>query len=161
MGVKEIAATVLNTVTGGVLEKVFGIVDKAVSDKDLAAQIKERLETLRTTQSHEDQMAQVQLLLGQIEVNKTEAASPSLFVAGWRPFIGWTCGVGIAYAFIVHPLALFIAYLCHVDLDKMPALDVGTLMSLVLSMLGVATLRTYEKKQGVAAVNLKSQLQLE
>lgn len=150
MGLKEIAANVLNTVTGGIVGKAVDIIDKMVPDKDLAQQIKERLDTLRQTQGHESDMAEVQLLLGQIAVNTEEAKSASLFVAGWRPFIGWTCGMGIAYAFLIHPLALFIAYVADVDLSKMPPIDVGTLMALVTSMLGVAGMRSYDKKNGAA-----------
>lgn len=82
--------------------------------------------------------------LAQIEVNKTEASHANLFVAGWRPFIGWCGGIGIGYSFILAPL-----------LDQlfglgMPDMDVGELMVLVLSMLGVGAMRTYEKTRGVA-----------
>lgn len=75
----------------------------------------------------------------------------SLFVAGWRPFIGWICGIGIAFSFLVLPVFNFVL----LRLAENPAdvsllkLDVGFLSQLVLAMLGMAGLRTYEKKNGV------------
>lgn len=87
---------------------------------------------------------EAELLQGQVEVNKEEAKSSRLFVAGWRPFIGWTGGVALIYSFIVGPL---IEQLFHFT---MPALDLGPMLGLVATMLGVAGLRTVEKTRGVA-----------
>ena len=99
---------------------------------------------------------------GQIEINKVEAAHKSLFVAGWRPFIGWVCGLAIAYAYIGQPIfewfvAIFdITYTRTVgedevvELIKAPKIDTNTLYQLVLAMLGLAGLRTYEKSKNVA-----------
>jgi hypothetical protein len=86
----------------------------------------------------------------QAEINKIEAASPKLFVSGWRPFIGWVCGFGIGYQFVFRPLLIWIGdvvcTLAEVPLiARPPELDVGQLISLVLAMLGVAGYRTYEK----------------
>lgn len=150
MNLTDIASKVLNTVTGGVVDKAMGMIDKLIPDRNLAAQVKAQLDTLRLTQEHEAEMAEVQLLLGQIQVNTEEAKSSSLFVAGWRPFIGWTCGAGVAYAYVLHPMALFVAFMFDVDVSRMPALDIGTLLSLVMAMLGVAGLRSLDKKNGVA-----------
>ena len=86
---------------------------------------------------------------GQIEVNKVEAAHESLFVAGWRPFIGWVCGIAIAYAFVLQPLIEWGIVLAGLEVET-PKINVDTLYQLVLAMLGMATLRTYEKKQNVA-----------
>jgi hypothetical protein len=87
----------------------------------------------------------------QAEINKIEAGSQSLFVAGWRPFIGWVCGFGIAWSFVVEPLLTWIAVTWQVtELESLPALDTGPLMSLVLAMLGIGGLRTMEKIKGVA-----------
>ena len=79
---------------------------------------------------------------GQIEINKTEAAHKSIFVAGWRPFIGWVCGCALAYHFILHPIVE-----AFVDI---PDIDAGMLMHLVLAMLGMGGMRTYEKMRGVS-----------
>lgn len=98
---------------------------------------------------------------GQISINKIEAAHKSLFVAGWRPFIGWVSGSGIAYSFILKPLLdwflkMYITFSDKVftveQIEAMQpiSLDTGTLIGLVTSMLGMATLRTYEKHKSVA-----------
>ena len=85
---------------------------------------------------------------GQISINKIEAAHKSLFVAGWRPFIGWVCGIAIAYAFVAQPLLEWVVAVYGLEISA-PKLNVDTLYQLVLAMLGMATLRTYEKKQKV------------
>lgn len=85
---------------------------------------------------------------GQIDINKQEAASQSIFVAGWRPFIGWICGSALAVQFIVAPLFTWVAALAHHPV-VFPELDMGSLMTLLLSMLGLGSMRTYEKVSGV------------
>jgi len=99
---------------------------------------------------------------GQIDINKIEAASDNLFVAGWRPFIGWVCGIAIAYAFVGQPIIEWAVSIFDItstrivddkevmELVKAPEIDSDTLYQLVLAMLGMATLRTYEKKNSVA-----------
>lgn len=82
--------------------------------------------------------------LAQIDLNKQEASHANLFVAGWRPFIGWTGGAAIGYTFIGAPL---LTQLFGLDL---PDIDVGELSMIVLSMLGIGAMRTYEKTRGVA-----------
>lgn len=89
----------------------------------------------------------------QIEVNNTEAASSSMFVAGWRPFIGWTCGIALMYHFVGQPFMTFILNLFGIFL-AMPYFDMSTLMTVLMGMLGLGAMRTYEKTVGVAGVNL-------
>jgi hypothetical protein len=92
--------------------------------------------------------AAVMVVQGQIDINKVEAASPSVFVSGWRPFIGWVCGVACAWNWIGLKVALFVAaYLGH-PLDMQPA-DVSEMMPVLLGMLGLGGLRTVEKLKGV------------
>jgi len=86
--------------------------------------------------------------LGQIEVNKTEAKNPNIFVAGWRPFIGWVGGAALAYSFIIAPTAVWVAGLNGVT-TTLPTIDAGVLFNLVLAMLGFGGLRTYEKLKNV------------
>lgn len=85
--------------------------------------------------------------LGQIEVNKSEAQHQSVFVAGWRPFIGWICGVGLFWAFVGYPLASWMVALSRPDLP-IPKLSTDILLELVLAMLGLGGLRTFEKIKG-------------
>lgn len=98
-----------------------------------------RLQLLQLQQSGE--LAQ---MTGQMEINKTEAASGSVFTSGWRPYIGWVCGTGLAYQFLFYPVA--VAYL-----PKIVQLDMGTLLSLLAGMLGLSGMRTTEKLNGVAS----------
>lgn len=83
----------------------------------------------------------------QIEVDKTEAMSQSIFVAGWRPFVGWICGAGLGYQFLLRPLLSFVAALSGHHVDA-PTLEMGQLMELLAGMLGLAGMRTVEKIQG-------------
>ena len=98
-----------------------------------------KLELFRLQQSGE-----LQQIAGQLDVNKAEAANTSVFVSGWRPFIGWICGTGLAYQFLVYPV--LVAFVPNIV-----QLDMGTLLTLLAGMLGLGAMRTQEKLQGVAA----------
>ena len=95
--------------------------------------------------------------LAQIEVNKVEAASLSVFVAGWRPAIGWIGAAAMAYQFLVYPLALWIwAYLQGIgwipkELTPPPVLPADQLWVILSGILGIAGMRSFEKTKGVAA----------
>lgn len=84
----------------------------------------------------------------QVEVNKQEAAHASLFIAGWRPALGWVCVAGCAYHFIVAPLLQFGLVVAGSEAE-LPVFDIGTLVSMVGGMLGLSWLRTEEKRAGV------------
>lgn len=85
----------------------------------------------------------------QVELNKIEAAHRSVFVAGWRPAVGWVCAAGVAWAYLGHPLFVWAATLWWPGLAP-PALQTDSLIELVLAMLGMAGLRTLEKATGRA-----------
>ncbi len=87
------------------------------------------------------------ILLAQAKIGEAEARSTSLFIAGWRPFLGWTCGVGIAIAFVVQPVVQWFVE------RELPVLDIGQLIALVVSMLGIAAYRTYEKANGTVGTH--------
>ena len=96
----------------------------------------------------------IALQLAQIDVNKAEAASTNWFVAGWRPAIGWTCGVAFAYSYILFPFIQFLAYTWGsadtvAQLAKLPALDLASMLPVLGGMLGLGGMRSYEKAQGV------------
>lgn len=118
------------------------LIDRIIPDPVAAAQA--QLELAKLAQSGElaQLAADTQLTMGQIDVNKIEAASPDIFVAGWRPFIGWICGIGLGVQFIVAPI---IDPWLHI-----PPLDLSTLLTLLGGMLGIAGMRTAEKMKGVA-----------
>lgn len=127
---------------GDAFAKIVGVF-KVSPEKALEAQTE--LEKIRL----ELEAKLVDQVTAQIEVNKVEAANPNLFVAGWRPAIGWICGAGLGIQFIINPIATWIAALAKHPI-LFPSLDLGTLMTLLLGMLGLGGLRTYEKVQGVS-----------
>lgn len=90
--------------------------------------------------------------LGQIGVNTKEAESPALFVSGWRPAIGWTCGLAYAYTFVLQPFGTFLLMaLGHpIDAASLPRLETSELSMVLFGMLGLGTMRSYEKVNGVA-----------
>lgn len=92
------------------------------------------------------------LMQGQIALNLKEAESNSFFIAGWRPACGWLCVVAYAWSYIVQPGLTFIltSFQVHLDIAQLPQLNMAELGFLLLSLLGIGTLRTYEKTRGVS-----------
>lgn len=124
---------------GGVIGALFDGIDKVVtSDEEKAAA---KLAITKVMQQPQEWQA-IQ--------NRIEAQHRTIFVAGWRPFVGWVCGVALAYHFIGHPLIEwgFVAWVHEVP--PPPPIDIGHLISILLAMLGMAGYRTFEKKVGVA-----------
>lgn len=94
------------------------------------------------------QAGDLQQIMGQLEINAKEAAHPSTFVAGWRPFAGWVGGVGFAYASIVQYVLAWISSIA--GWPAPPTIDIEILLYVLGGMLGLGSLRTYEKKNGVS-----------
>lgn len=86
--------------------------------------------------------------LAQTETNKIEAGHRSIFVAGWRPFIGWTCGAALAYQFVLAPLLVWGSAIAGHPIPPPPSLD-DMLWELMFGLLGIAGLRTFEKSRGL------------
>ena len=125
---------------------VTGLLDKFIEDKDQKAKLAHEIATMAEKQMHEQTM-------GQLEVNKSEAAHRSIFVAGWRPFIGWVCGIALAYHFIVAPMIVFalVAFnITGLHPSDLPRFDMDSLMTVLLGMLGLGGLRTFEKSKGLS-----------
>ncbi|WP_346839812.1 holin family protein [Microbulbifer sp. SAOS-129_SWC] len=105
--------------------------------------------------------AHVKLMLGQVEVNKAEAQHKSVFVAGWRPFIGWVGGSALAYQFVVYPLLCWFWRVAQalgwvpVGMETPPVLETGALFSMITAMLGVGAMRSFDKKQGTQTDRIK------
>jgi hypothetical protein len=117
---------------------------------DLAKTAIERFFPDKTEQEKVQLAAALQIVQGQLDINRAEAASTSTFVSGWRPFIGWVCGAGCAWNWIGLPVAKAALMLYGVSLAVSPA-DLSEMMPLLLGMLGLGGLRTVEKINGVAA----------
>jgi hypothetical protein len=94
--------------------------------------------------------AAVMIVQGQIDTNKVEAANPNVFVSGWRPFIGWVCGAACAWNWIGLPIASVILKVYQIDIPLSPA-NLSEMLPVLMGMLGLGTLRTVEKINGVAA----------
>jgi len=90
-----------------------------------------------------------ELAKGQLAINKEEAKSGNIFIAGWRPFIGWSCGVALVWHFIAAPFIIFFAALFGATLPTLPEFDMGSLMTVLMGMLGLGGLRTFEKYKKV------------
>ena len=111
-------------------------------DKEAKAKAEREIEQQLTTH-----LAKIDL--AQLDINKTEAALRSIFVAGWRPFIGWTCGVALAWTYVMTPILNFIlAQTGH--LMELPAMDMSQMMPVLMGMLGLGGLRTFEKFKKVS-----------
>ena len=113
-----------------------------IEDKDQKAKLAHELATMADKLAHEQNLAQM-------AINKEEASSGSLFKGGWRPFIGWVCGLAFAYHFILQPLLVFILATFSIALPDLPEFDMGTLLPILGGMLGIGGLRTYEKQKGL------------
>lgn len=131
-------------IIGDIIGAVKDLASEVIVDKDKRNEINIRLQELEDKANERLH----QELMGQIEINKVEAAHANVFVSGWRPFIGWTGGAGLAWNFVIGPFAEFVARLFDWT-GKMPELDTGQLMTLILAMLGIGAQRTYEKVKNV------------
>lgn len=114
------------------------VIDRVIPDKAAAEKAKQEMESALQSQ-------EFQIMLEQIKVNTEEAKSTSLFVAGWRPFVGWVCGAGLAYAAIVLPVAEFTAKVVFGYHGAFPVIDWAILSNVLFGMLGLAGMRTFEK----------------
>tara|TARA_R110002020_G_scaffold223445_3_gene432537 strand:- start:1443 stop:1850 length:408 start_codon:yes stop_codon:yes gene_type:complete len=98
-------------------------------------------------QSLTDHLAKIDL--AQLDINKQEAAHRSVFVAGWRPFIGWSCGFALCYTYVLQPILTFgLAQTGY--LVTLPTVDLAGMMPVLMGMLGLGGLRTFEKFKGVS-----------
>ena len=124
LGITELIASLVSPVTA--------LIGKVIPDKDKAAKLAHDITTMVTTNIHLQ-------IMGQIDINKVEAAHKNLFVAGWRPFIGWTCGV-----------AMFNNYLLASWFDFIVPMELAVMMPVLMGMLGLGGMRSFEKIKGVA-----------
>lgn len=93
--------------------------------------------------------ASIEEMKGQVAINVEEAKSSSVFVAGWRPAIGWSCALAFAFLYVIGPIAVWVVSFWGVKIP-LPQFNSADLMSLTMGMLGIAGFRTFEKIKGVA-----------
>jgi hypothetical protein len=121
---------------------VTGLLDKFIEDKDQKNALAHEITTM--AERHAQELAK-----GQLEINKMEAQHRSIFVAGWRPFLGWGLSFAMIWHFVLVPMITFgFAYAGLVPPD-LPAFDMDSLMTVLLGMLGLGGLRTFEKSKGL------------
>ena len=123
------------SILGSLIEPATKLLDKVIEDKDQKNALAHEIATM--AERHAQELAQ-----GQLEVNKVEAAHKSLFVAGWRPAIGWVCALGLFYNVIL-------ANIIGIWID-LPEIDTTLLVPVMMGMLGLGAMRSYEKVQGVS-----------
>jgi hypothetical protein len=124
------------------INPVSELLGKFIPDATERQKLAHEIATLAQKQAHENAMAQ-------IDVNKAEAASNSIFKGGWRPFIGWVCGIAFAYHFVLQPVMIFVmTYLGH-PIPDLPEFDMASLMTVLGGLLGLGGLRTFEKYKGI------------
>ena len=120
------------------------LIDHFFPDANQAAAAK--LELLKMQQNGD-----LQVMASQMDINKIEAQNPSLFVSGWRPFVGWVCGISLTYAAIIEPLSRFLATVIFKYNGAFPVIDTTLTLQILLGLLGLAGMRSWEKKEGVAS----------
>lgn len=127
---------------------ISALLDKLIPDPD--ARAKAKIELLKA--EREADLEELRLALSaaqmQSEINKQEATNDHIFVSGWRPFIGWVCGVAFAYHFIVQPLLVFVIASSGATIEP-PKFDMDALSTVLMGMLGLGGLRTLEKIKNV------------
>ncbi len=137
--------TALLGVLSPVLDKVLSFIPNPVERAKAQAQMEADLRAQETALL----MAFINSDAKQVEVNKAEAENPNLFVSGWRPFVGWVCGVGIAWTFVLQPVADWILSI-YAPKVVTPVLDSSQLMSLLLGLLGMGAMRSFDKLKGTS-----------
>lgn len=127
---------------------ILRVIDKVIPDPQAKAAA--QLETLRMQQAGEFKQieTELQLALGQLEVNKIEAGAPDMFRGGWRPAVGWVCVIGLLYTYLGQPLLAWASGIW--DVPAPPSLDLGDLLILLGGMLGLGGMRTVERLRGKA-----------
>ena len=133
------------SILGSLLEPATKLLDKVIEDKDQKNALAHEIATM--AERHAQELAK-----GQLEVNKIEAAHKSLFVAGWRPFIGWICGVAMLANFLLIPMANFVLDLSG-STNTIPLIELETMMPVLMGMLGLGAMRSFEKVKKVSREN--------
>ncbi|MBV8938741.1 MAG: holin family protein [Alphaproteobacteria bacterium] len=130
------------------IDPISRLLDKLIPDPDARARAQEELRKAEREEDLEALKLAITSDQAQAASDQQEAGNASLFVCGWRPFIGWVCGVAFAYHFILQPLLAFTLMSAHRPVS-LPAFDMQTLTTVLMGMLGLGSLRTLEKLRGV------------
>lgn len=133
------------------LSPIVSIINKVIPDRAAAAAAVSQLQTLALQGQLEAEAAQLKSITeSQSDIDKVEAANSSVFVSGWRPSIGWVCAAALGAQYILRPLIMWGCSLGGFPTPVLPGID-DNLWQLMFGMLGMGTLRTFEKVKGVAS----------
>lgn len=139
----------MGALLGALMPSILQVLGRVLPDPQAAAEAKLRLLEMAQQGELAQLDADMKLALGQMDINRAEAQSGSLFIGGWRPAVGWVCVLGLAYQFLAYPLLTWLGANVA-GWSAPPELDIVTLLSLVSGMLGLGWFRTNEKIKGVA-----------
>lgn len=137
-------------IIGDVIKSVSDIIAKAIPDADKRMEV--NLELARLGDAAQARLDEQ--VAGQIDVNKIEAGSGNLFVSGWRPAVGWVGAAGFGYSAVLQPLMSWTATVGFKYTGPIPQIDSQLLLTVLMGMLGIGGMRTYEKIKGVSTDNL-------
>lgn len=132
-----------------ILPAVSKLLDKIIPDPDAREAAKRELIRAERTQDLEELRLILSADQSQNSINQTEASHRELFVAGWRPFIGWVCGVAFGYHFVIQPILAFVIANSGSEV-RLPVFDMDALFTVLMGMLGLGGLRTFEKIRNVS-----------
>lgn len=133
---------------GSIFDFAKGILDRVIPDPAQKAEAQLALLKLQQDGQLEQLHADTALATAQLGVDQAEAGNASTFVSGWRPFIGWICGVSLAYVGFLEPMARFVAAVNFHYTGAFPVIDTTITMQLLVGMLGLGAYRSYDKKNG-------------
>lgn len=145
------ATAAILTAANPLLQGLFGLIDDLFTTDEERSEAKLKLMELDSEGA-----------LAQLGVNSVEASHKSIFVAGWRPAVGWTCAFALAWTYVLYPMLSAAAVLAGLyfgvpfDVTLLPVLDLGQMMPVLMGMLGLGAMRSYEKVQGVASNSMKA-----
>lgn len=125
------------------INPIATLLDKVIPDKDAKYKMAHEIATMAENHAHD-------IAKAQIEVNKQEAVHKSIFVAGWRPFTGWSCSLALTFNFIMLPLINLGLKLAESKIEEIAPLDLTVMLPVLFGMLGLGAMRTSEKNNGVA-----------
>lgn len=134
---------------GSLADLVGKVVDRVWPDATRAQEIKLELFKAEQAGALQELTNAWDNAKAQLAVNQVEAGSASLFVSGWRPFVGWICGFALGYKFLVEPMLIF-GFAVAGRTVTLPAFDFTSLIAVLMGMLGLGAMRSYEKIKGVS-----------
>jgi hypothetical protein len=138
-------------IVGGLFSAAEKLIERFFPDPEKKAQAQLELVKMQQTGELAELAAATDLAKAQIAVNAEEAKSASLFVSGWRPAVGWVCGLAFAYAAVIEPMGRFVAAVGFGYTGAFPVIDTALTMQILFGILGLGGLRTWEKQKNVAA----------